>query len=220
MVESGECGSGGWIDISAPVKQGMVHWPGDPAVQITRVEDIQKGDAATVSSISMGAHTGTHIDAPLHFLPGGIAIDEMPLDTMVGPARVIEIKDNETIAVKELEGHRIHPGERILFKTRNSALWQDERFHGDFVYLSTEAAEYLAERKVAAVGIDYLSVGGYHKNETEVHRALLGGHVWIIEGLDLSRIQAGNYDLICLPLRVEKGEAAPARAVLRQRKDL
>ncbi len=212
-------GGDGWIDVSAPVKQGMVHWPGDPEIHIERVEDIAKGDEATVSGISMGAHTGTHIDAPLHFIAAGRSIDEMPLDVMVGPARVIEVKDREAIKVEELEKHRILSGERILFKTRNSGLWQDDCFHEDFVSLTAGAARYLAGLKVAAIGIDYLSVGGYHENGAEVHRTLLEGHVWIIEGLDLTGVQAGSYDLICLPLKIEKGEAAPARAVLRQRKE-
>jgi len=140
----------------------------------------------------------------------------MPLDTTIGRARVIEIRDRESIKPDELYGHRIRRGERVLFRTRNSEHgWTNERFIEDFVFVSLEAARFLADRGVRLVGVDYLSVGGYKRDGPEVHRALLAAGVWITEGLDLSNVRQGKYDLICLPLRLAGGDGAPARAILR-----
>lgn len=156
------------------------------------------------------------MDAPLHFVRQGIGIDKLPLNTTVGRARVIEIQDTESIKPEELARHRIRRGERILFKTRNSSRgWQTDTFIEDFVFISKEAARFLAERKVRVVGVDYLSVGGFKRDGIETHRTLLEGGVWIIEGLDLSNVKPGKYDLICLPLKIEQGDGAPARAILR-----
>ncbi len=205
------------IDISVMLHAGMVHWPGDPSVAITRTSDIASGDAATVSRLSMGSHTGTHMDAPLHFIRMGKGLDEMPLEATIGPARVIQIHDPNVIRSDELKPHRIRRGERILLKTKNSTrCWKMDRFVEDFVYLSTEAARFLAARRVRTVGIDYLSVGGYReRNGVVVHRTLLGAGIWILEGLDLSRVRPGRYELLCLPLRVLASDGAPARAILR-----
>ena len=209
--------AGRLIDISMMLHAGMVHWPGDPPVAITRTSDLARGDSATVSKLSMGSHTGTHMDAPLHFFRGGRGLDAMPLETTVGPARVIAIRHPHWITPDELRPHRIHRGERILLKTKNSARgWKTDRFVEDFVSLSIEAARFLAARRVRAVGIDALSVGGYReRNGVAVHRALLGAGVWILEGLDLSRVRPGRYELLCLPLRVRASDGAPARAILR-----
>lgn len=205
-----------WIDISVPLQSGMIHWPGDPPVAIKRMLDMERGAPCNVSTISMGSHTGTHIDAPLHFLRSGKGIDEMPLETTMGPVRVLEIHGKKWVTPKELGQHRIHPGERILFKTQNSArCWRTNTFIRDFIYLSTEAAKWLAQRGVRLVGIDYLSVGGYEKNGVEVHRLLLEAGVWILEGLNLSKVRPGTYELFCLPLKIAGGDGAPARAVLR-----
>ncbi len=156
------------------------------------------------------------MDAPLHFIRQGLGIDKMPLDTTVGRARVIEIHDSESIKPEELYQYRIRSGERILFKTRNSLrVWQTDTFIEDFVSISKEAARFLVEHKVRVIGVDYLSVGGFKRGGTETHRALLKGGVWIIEGLDLSRVKPGKYDLICLPLKLDQGDGAPARAILR-----
>ena len=205
-----------WIDISVPLRNAMVHWPSDPPIRINRTLDLGRGDSHTLSEISVGSHTGTHMDAPLHFIQKGKGIDQMPLDTTVGRARVIEIKDAESIKPEELWQHRIRRGERILFKTRNSSqVWQADEFVEDFVFISNEAAHFLAERKVKVVGVDYLSVGGYKRGGRYVHETLLGGGIWLIEGLDLSHVSPGRYDLICLPLRLEQGDGSPARAILR-----
>jgi len=206
-----------WIDISVPLKHGMVHWPGDPPVLIKRTSDMERGDRANVSRLSMGSHTGTHMDAPLHFLRKAKAIDEMPLSVTIGPARVIEIDDPTSIKPEELRPHHIQHGERILFKTRNSSrCWHSDAFIKDFVALSVAAAQFLAGRRVRVVGVDYLSVGSYREGNGElVHQTLLKAGAWIIEGLNLAKVQAGRYELICLPLKLFQGDGAPARAILR-----
>ncbi len=205
-----------WIDISVPLYTDMVHWPDDPSVQIERMTDLNQGDVATVSKLSMSVHSGTHMDAPAHFLKGGASIDMMPIEATIGRARVIEIQDIESIKSEELERHDIREGERILFKTKNSLrAWQSAGFVQDFVYISYEAAQYLAHARVQTVGIDYLSVGGFTKDGPETHYALLGAGIWIIEGLHLSQVQPGTYELACLPLKMLGCEGAPARAVLR-----
>lgn len=206
----------GWIDISVSLHTGMAHWPDNPAVRIERMMSMDRGDAANVSVISMGSHTGTHMDAPIHFVRGGEGIDMLPLDATIGPARVLAIGDAVAITRAELEPHNIQRGERILFKTRNSdRVWNTDDFVEDFVYISAEAAQYLAERGARTVGVDYLSVGGYTKDGPETHHALLGAGIWIIEGLNLAAIEPGAYELICLPLKIVGGDGAPARAIVR-----
>ena len=205
-----------WIDVSVPLYTGMVHWLDNPPVEIEYALSIERGDAANVSKISMGSHTGTHMDAPLHFIENGISIDQMPLAATMGRARVIEISDPESIKPAELEPHNIQLDERILFKTRNSTHnWECDTFVKDFVYVSKEAADYLAKAQVQTVGVDYLSVGGFYKDGPETHHALLSAGIWIIEGLNLSQIEPGEYELICLPLKVRGRDGAPARAILR-----
>jgi len=196
----------------------MTHWPGNPPVRIERVQDMDRGAHSNVSLLSMGSHTGTHVDAPIHFLKSGKGVDAMPFEAANGPARVIEIRSPDVIGTAELLGRGIRRGERVLFKTRNSSRRRPyAAFTETFVYLSTEAGCELAARGVRTVGVDYLSVGGYHENGAEIHRVLLGAGIWIIEGLDLSGIAPGRYDLACLPLRIVNGDGAPARAMLRRR---
>lgn len=208
--------TGDWIDVSVPLRTGMPHWPDNPPVLIERILDIDRGDTANVSKLSLGAHTGTHVDAPVHFFSGGSGIDAMPLTATIGLARVIEIHDPESIKPEELDPYQLQPGERVLFKTRNSTrCWQTDDFVKDFVYVSHEAAQYLAAQHVQTLGVDYLSVGGFFKDGVETHHALLAAGIWIIEGLNLSSIQPGTYELICLPLRIVGSDGAPARAILR-----
>ena len=205
-----------WIDISVPVHNGMVHWPGDPEYKIDRIHDFDSGDKLTLSHIDLGVHTGTHMDAPLHFVRDGMTIDRIPLDATVGEARVIEIHDPESVKPAELERAGIGPGERILLKTENSSKrWSTDEFQKDFVYISHEAAQLLAAARIRSVGVDYLSVGGFYKDGPETHQALLGAGIWIIEGLNLSPLTAGRYELICLPLKLTGAEGAPARAIAR-----
>jgi arylformamidase len=209
--------SSDWIDVSVPLRTGMVHWPDNPPVRIERTLDLDRGDAATVSSLSMGVHTGTHMDAPSHFQRGGVGIDQMPLDATLGPARVIEIQDPVSIKRAELEKANLQPGERVLFRTRNSErCWGTDDFIEDFVFISREAAAWLAECRVRTVGVDYLSVGGFREDGEETHHALLRAGIWLIEGLNLAPVRAGAYELVCLPLRIAGGDGAPARAVLRR----
>jgi len=206
----------GWIDVSVPLRDGMVRWPGDPPVRIERVSDLEKGDEATVSRLSLSAHTGTHMDAPRHYVRGGAAIDAMPLEAGIGRVRVLEFKDRTSIRPEDLEPHRIRRGERILFKTHNSGrCWKTDSFMEDYVFISREAATFLVQRGVRLVGIDYLSVGGFKVDGPETHKILLDAGIWIIEGLDLSSVQPGGYVMACLPLRLENGDGAPARVVLR-----
>lgn len=207
-----------WIDISVPLHSGMVHWPDNPVVKIERMLDMDCGARCNVSTLSMGSHTGTHMDAPLHFINHAKGMDRMPINATVGLTRVIEIRDSESIKPAELDRHKIKRGERILFKTRNSTKsWKTEAFDEGFVYISKEAAQYLARRRVQTVGVDYLSVGGYKRDGLETHQALLGAGIWIIEGLNLARVKPGRYELVCLPLKILNGDGAPARAILRKR---
>lgn len=210
---------GGWIDASAPVSDGMVHWPEDPAVEISLALSIERGEPANVTKLAMSAHTGTHLDAPRHFIADGPGIDTIPHDAVVGAARVIEITNPEVVTAGELESHELASGERILLRTRNSQRrWWREEFQPDFVHIEPAAAELIAAAGVRTLGIDYLSVGGADTG-AHTHRALLGAGVWIIEGLDLTDVAAGDYDLICLPLRLVGADGAPARALLRARSE-
>jgi arylformamidase len=206
-----------WIDISVPVRTGMVHWPGDIDISVERVASIRDGSAYNLSHIHMSAHTGTHMDAPLHFIDDARPIDDLPFDATVGPARLIEIHDPVAIRREELLQHNIQRGERILFKTWCSArAWKSDKFAEDFVYISEEGALYLAEIGILSVGVDYLSVGGFVHDTADTHVALLGAGIWIMEGLDLSQVSAGRYELICLPLKLVGADGAPARAILRE----
>ncbi len=206
---------GGWTDITVPLRNGMVHWPTDTPFDIERVFDLDRGDRYTLSKITMGSHSGTHMDAPRHFVKGGRTIDDMPLTIATGRARVLEINDPESVKPAELARYRIRRGERILLKTRNSAaVWKTDQFTEGFVYIANEAADFLAERGPALVGIDCLSVGSA-QGGTYVHQRLLGAGVWVLEGIDLSRVAAGRYELVCLPLRLAGAEGAPARAMVR-----
>jgi arylformamidase len=206
-----------WIDVSVPLRNGMVHWPGDSAFHIERFLDQAKGGGATVSRMSLSVHTGTHMDAPLHYIPNARTIDEMPIEATVGPARVIPIRDRRSIERSELTAHAIAGGERILFRTANSDHgWSRDAFRKEFVFISPEAARYLVERGVRCVGIDYLSVDAFPGDEAETHRILLDAGIWIIEGLNLQGVEAGTYEMVCLPLLLMGSDGAPARAILRR----
>jgi arylformamidase len=205
-----------WIDITIMIKDKMIAWPGESEVNIRRDMKISSGDTANLTHLNMSAHTGTHMDAPLHFIENGNDISKMQLSAVIGEARVLEVNNVDVIEVKDLEKYDIKKDERILFKTKNSNLnWYDQPFNENFVHLSTKAAEYLAGIGVRTLGIDYLSVSGYKKNEVRVHRAILEAGIWVIEGLNLTGINPGKYDLICLPLKILEGDGAPARAIIR-----
>jgi arylformamidase len=209
----------GWYDISIPLKQGMNYLPIDPvAPKIYRYSDVQLGAKVTMSMLEIISHTGTHIDSPLHFIPGGSTISDMRLDATIGPARVIEIEDSEKIKVAELEKHDIRQGERILCKTRNSpAAYESPRFVEDYVYLDADAAEYLARKQIILFGLDCITIGDIKNEESIVktHQALLSAGIYILEGCALGHVPAGEYELLCLPLLMYHGDAGPSRAVLR-----
>jgi len=210
--------SGGWFDVSIPLRNGMSGWPGDQPFTRTLTHAMATGAANNLSQIVGSAHTGTHMDAPLHFVADAAAMETMPIDAVVGLARVIGIRDPEAIHAAELEPLALQPGERVLFRTRNSDRRLAEgEFVTDFTYIAPDAARYLAGRGVRTVGVDYLSVGAFREESgRETHRVLLGAGIWIIEGLNLADIEPGAYEMICLPLLLVGSDGAPARAVLRR----
>jgi len=206
-----------WIDISLELYSEMIHWPGDPPVRIERSQSIRNGDEANLSSLRLGSHAGTHVDAPLHFLADGESVDQLPPERMIVAARVLEMAAPRCIQPSELEGKGIHPGESLIFKTRNSSRdWAHLAFDPEAVHLGLEAARFLASRKPLWLGIDALSIGGYDGQGKAVHEALLAAGVWILEGLVLSEVTEGDYELYCLPLKIRGCDGAPARALLRK----
>jgi arylformamidase len=209
----------GWYDISVPLKQGMSYFPTDPVPpKIYRFHDVELGAKVTMSMLEIISHTGTHIDTPLHFIPGGSTVSDMPLDATVGRARVIEIKDREMIKVPELKEHNIKKGERLLFKTRNSpVVYESPTFVEDYVYLDGAAAEYLAEKRIRLFGLDNITIGKYKEEQSiiKTHQALLSAGIYILEGCALGNVPPGEYELLSLPLFMYKGDAGPCRAILR-----
>ncbi len=208
-------------DISVPIRPGETPtYPGDPGIEVGSWSAIARGDRANVSVLNFGAHTGTHIDAPSHFIEGAPGISELPLDALVGDVRVVEIPgDVMAIEAEHVASSGLEWFERVLFKTRNSTFWAGAagRFREDFTYITPGGARALVERGVRLVGIDYLSVEKFKSEDFETHRTLLARGVVILEGLDLSGVAAGTYELLCLPLKVAggSGDGAPARAILR-----
>jgi len=191
------------IDVTVPIQPDMPVYPGDPEVSLTLEQSIADGASANVSRLDFGLHTGTHVDAPVHFIVGAPGAETLPLDVLVGPALVVEAPDLEDdVALPQ-------GVERILFKTRNSELWANQAFSEDFVAVGLPLARRLAESRVRLVGIDYLSIG-----DEEVHELLLGLGIVVVEGLDLRNVAAGGYRLICAPLKVVGADGAPARVLL------
>lgn len=212
---AGSLGGEGWRDVSVPIRSGMVHYPGNPPVLIDFIRDFERGDAETLSRLSLSVHTGTHLDAPIHFIRNAPGVDRIPIETLIGAARVIDVPGAEALTAAHLTPYGIEPGERILIRTRNSQrCWNSDEFVVDYSYLSVDAAELLARKRVRLIGIDYLSVGRGETNP-EVHRILLGAGIVILEGLDLSQVSAGWHDLICLPLKLVGRDGSPARALVR-----
>jgi arylformamidase len=206
-----------WIDISVPLRNGMVVWPGDAPFERSSTHAMANGDPGNVSQFSTTAHVGTHMDAPLHYLANGPGIETLRISAVVGRARVIEIFDRKAIRTPELEANHLAKGERLLFKTANSArCWNTDEFQSSYVSIEPEAARYLAHCGVQTVGVDYLSVGPFQAGGPETHRTLFEAGIWIIEGLQMRDVEPGEYELICLPLKIMGGDGAPARAVLRK----
>jgi len=201
-------------DVSVADRPDMHFYPGDPTLEQTQIRAITRGDAANLTHLSMGAHTGTHVDAPAHFIDGAPTLEQIPLDRFVGPAQVLDLRGRAAIDAQALRHHEIRDGDIVLFLTDNSERWAQPGFQKDFTYLTRDAAEYLLERRVKTIGMDYLSIEQFGSQTFEVHKLLLGAGVLVIEGLDLRTIAAGSYFLSCLPLKLEGVDGAPARAVL------
>ena len=202
-------------DISVGISPDLPVWPGDPPVKLERLRDIAKGDESTVTHLSFGAHVGTHVDAPLHFLQGGDSIDRLPLRLLTGRAYVVDMGKAEVIDEVSLGKVNLPPRtRRVLFKTRNSELWgKEKQFVEKYVALTPGGANWLVKKGVQLVGVDYLSVAPYD-DSVSTHRALLSARVVILEGLDLRDVTQGRYTLYCLPLKLVGAEGAPARAIL------
>ena len=193
------------FDVSVPIREGMVTYPGDPVVHMMRSASIADGDLVNLTRMDFGLHSGTHVDAPVHFIEGGSGVDSVPLEALVGPCEVVEVPDLSRAAVaRSPEG-----AERVLFKTPNSELWARDEFAEDFARLDGEAARVLVERGVRLVGVDYLSVG-----DEAAHHALLEAGVVPIEGLDLRGIEPASYFLVAAPLKIEGSDGGPARVLL------
>jgi arylformamidase len=209
-----------WIDVTATLDPRTTPvYEGDAPMKFDFLKDMRKGDGFTLSAYSLGGHSGTHIDAPMHFVRDGAPIDSVPLAPLIGPARVIEIADGvQSIDAAELDRHSWRGAKRILFRTRSSDRgWlKSSTFHRDFAYIAPDAAQALADAGVVLVGIDYISAEQFGAAAPMTHRILLGKGIPIVEGLMLEGVAAGDYDLIVLPMKVGGHEAAPARAVLRR----
>jgi arylformamidase len=220
-VAISDSNSSGWIDATATLDPATTPvYEGDAPMKFDFLKDMRKGDGFTLSVYSMGAHSGTHIDAPMHFIRDGAPIDRVPLEPLIGPARVIDIPDGvQAIDAAELGRHDWKGAPRVLFRTRSSLRgWMSSStFHRDFAYVAPDAAQLLADAGVRLVGVDYISAEQFGSPAPMTHRILLGKGIPIVEGLSLERVSAGDYDLIVLPIKVAGHEGAPARAVLRKR---
>jgi arylformamidase len=206
-------------DVSLPVSTDLPVWPGDPPIALERTSSIQAGAVANVTRIVLGSHAGTHVDAPRHFFEKGRTADEIPLEACIGPCLVIEHVPERPIEREDLDSRDFEGCRRILFKTRNSDAWARARagFTEHYVSLGLSAALSLVERKTVLVGLDYLSIEAFNAPGNPVHSILLENEIVIVEGLDLSAVRPGKYELICLPLKIAGSDGAPARAVLRRR---
>lgn len=206
------------FDVTIPIGAGTPIYAGDPPALVESAKRLAGGDSANVSKLAFGAHTGTHVDAPNHFIEGTRRVDRLDLNRLVGHCRLVRVADDVQTIGPEHFGD-IEGIERVIFKTKNSAFWNDSEFHSDFTHLSPAAADALLANGVKLVGIDYLSIEKFHSGDHAVHKAFLSKEVIILEGLDLRAIEPGDYELICLPLKYVGGEGdgSPARAVLIQR---
>jgi len=202
-------------DISVPIRSGGLVYPGNPEIDISLQQAVAKGAGANVSAIRFGSHTGTHADAARHFFDDGQTVDKIPLERLIGPALLLSFGDDvQAVGAAELRTKAIKGQKRILLRTRNSAFLSQKEFVKDYTYLAPDGAQYLVDQGVELVGIDYLSIEQFHSGHHLTHRTLLERSVVIVEGLDLSAPPPGEYQFICLPLRIEGCDGAPARAVL------
>jgi arylformamidase len=203
-------------DISVDIQMGMPTYPGDAKFRDRKLKSVQQ-DGYEIHRITMGNHTGTHVDAPAHFIQDGATVDELPLDILNGRALVIEIANKEKVTLEEIQELKLENCFRILLKTRNSSLWKSrKRFQKNYVYLTLDAAKYLAENDIKLIGFDYLSIEKFGDSEHPVHRYLLGNQIIILEGLNLADVDEGEYEMSCLPMKLAGMDGAPARVILRK----
>lgn len=203
-------------DVTVPISNTMPVWPGDPPVQLTPKSHVSsdKKHRVHLTAIEMGSHTGTHVDVPFHMIDGGRRLGDFGVDVFVGPATVIEIPSARAIGRAQLERFNFNGIERVLLKTENSNHWQDGKFYEQFVYLEPDGAQFLVERGIRMVGIDYLSIDRFNSDSYPSHFVLLKRNVVIIEGLNLKAVPAGNYTIVALPLNLQDSDGAPTRVIL------
>jgi arylformamidase len=204
------------IDVSVPLDANLPIYPGNTPFSIEPIQRIAKGDHANVSTVHMGVHSGTHVDAPWHFVDGGTTTDRLPLDILIGRTRVVELTTRKGITAEDLTGVDFSEDVRVLFKTANSRLWGNPEFHREFIGVAESGARHLVERGVKLVGVDYLSVEVFKTPGAPAHHALLGAGVVVIEGLNLRDVDPGIYEMYCLPILIAGCDGAPARVVLRR----
>jgi arylformamidase len=204
-------------DVTVPLSAEVPTFPGDPRFQMEFSHRIAEGEPYNVAKVTLGVHSGTHVDAPYHFLADGATVDQLPLELLIGRARVVDMTALDRIERADVERADLRDDIRALFKTRMSGQLRQPVFQEDFVYLTPDAATYLVQVGIKLVGIDYLSIEKFGSKDFGAHHALLGAGVVIIEGLDLSEVEAGEYDLTCLPLRIAGADGSPARVLLRAR---
>ena len=202
-------------DVSLSVKTGGLVYPGNPEILIEPQQAISRGAGANVSRVSFGSHTGTHVDAAKHFFDDGQTVDEIPLDKLVGPARLVAVDDElKSVGAPDLKQFDLLGQKRVLIRTRNSSFNHETTFHQDYTFLAPDGAEYLVSLGVELVGVDYLSIEQFHSGHHRTHRTLLEKSVVIVEGLSLRDVPPGDYEFVCLPIKLEGLDGAPARALL------
>ncbi len=204
-------------DVTFTLSPAFPVWPGDPAVRLEQIASMEAGDEANVSALAMSVHVGTHVDAPHHFLNDGRTVENLPLEALIGPCRLVTLPETlDAVSAAALEAANIPPDtERLLLRTRNAALWREspQRFRRDFVAITADGAEWLVARGLRLVGVDYLSVAPFTA-PVPTHRILLGAGVVVLEGLNLADVPDGDYRLYCLPLKLRGADGAPARVIL------
>jgi len=206
-----------YIDISLTIDKNLPHWPTENAVKVRKIKSIVKGDKVNITQIDMSVHTGTHVDAPTHFVKNGKAIDQLPLDRLIGKCYVCNVKNSEVINIDFLKNVKMSKNiKKLLFKTKNSNLWgKKKKFFKNYVALTADAAKWLVKKGIDLVGIDYLSIGRFDKENTKTHKILLKKGVVVVEGLNLKNVNQGIYELIILPIKIKGSDGAPARAILK-----
>jgi arylformamidase len=205
------------VDVSVLLAPGLPTYPGNPEFELTPVHRLAAGDSSNNSRLVMGTHTGTHVDAPRHFFDDRPGVESLPLELLIGRSRVIDLPHRGGITEAHLAAAGLREDLRVLLRTPNSALWNShDGFHTEYTYLTERGAKFLVDQGVKVVGVDYLSVEQFKKAGAPAHHILLGNGVIIIEGLNLSEADAGQYEMYCLPLRVAGADGAPARVILKR----